>query len=77
MDIFNENERKNEIKKSDLVISMLPAHLHFEVAKDCLQFKKHLVTASYISEQMKTLHEDVKKSGLIFMNEINAKTVLK
>ena len=70
LDIFNENERKNEIKKSDLVISMLPAHLHFEVAKDCLQFKKHLVTASYISEQMKTLHEDVKKSGLIFMNEI-------
>lgn len=70
LDIFNENERKNEIKKSDLVISMLPAHLHFEVAKDCLQFEKHLVTASYISEQMKTLHEDVKKSGLIFMNEI-------
>lgn len=70
LDIFNENERKNEIKKSDLVISMLPAHLHFEVAKDCLQFKKHLVTASYISEQMKTLQEDVKKSGLIFMNEI-------
>ncbi|MBG7612686.1 saccharopine dehydrogenase NADP-binding domain-containing protein [Polaribacter sp. BAL334] len=70
LDIFNEYERKNEIKKSDLVISMLPAHLHFEVAKDCLQFKKHLVTASYISEQMKTLHEDVKKSGLIFMNEI-------
>jgi saccharopine dehydrogenase-like NADP-dependent oxidoreductase len=58
------------IKKSDLVISMLPAHLHFEVAKDCLQFKKHLVTASYISEQMKTLQDDVKKSGLIFMNEI-------
>jgi saccharopine dehydrogenase-like NADP-dependent oxidoreductase len=70
LDIFNENDRKNEIKKSDLVISMLPAHLHFEVAKDCLQFEKHIVTASYISEQMKTLHEDVKKSGLIFMNEI-------
>lgn len=70
LDIFNENNRKNAIENADLVISMLPAHLHFEVAKDCLHFKKHLVTASYISEEMKSLHEEVKKNGLIFMNEI-------
>ncbi|MGG7034028.1 MAG: saccharopine dehydrogenase family protein [Flavobacterium sp.] len=69
-DINNEFQRKTEIQKTDLVISMLPAHLHIEVAKDCLVFKKHLVTASYISDAMMELNEDVKKNNLIFMNEI-------
>ena len=49
---------------------MLPAHLHIEIAKDCLQFKKHLVTASYISDAMQALDEEAKKHNLIFMNEI-------
>jgi hypothetical protein len=29
---------------------MLPAHLHIEVAKDCILLKKNTVTASYISD---------------------------
>jgi saccharopine dehydrogenase-like NADP-dependent oxidoreductase len=49
---------------------MLPAHLHIEIAKDCIQFKKHLVTASYISDAMQALDEEAKKNNLIFMNEI-------
>src|SRR2546428_471412 len=69
-DIKNQEQREIEIRKSDLVISMLPAVLHLEVAKDCLIYKKHLVTASYISDDMKALDEDVKKNNLVFMNEI-------
>jgi len=49
---------------------MLPANLHFEVAKDCILFKKHLVTASYISEEMRTLNKAAVKNKLVFMNEI-------
>ncbi len=69
-DIFDENQRKEEISKADVVISMLPAHLHFEVAKDCIAYKKHMVTASYISPAMQDLDEQVKANNLIFMNEI-------
>ena len=69
-DVFNENQRKQEIEKSDIVISMLPARFHIEVAKDCLLFNKHMVTASYISEEMKALDSEAKQKGLIFMNEI-------
>ena len=69
-DIFNENQRQTEIQKADIVISMLPAHLHFEVAKDCIKYKKHMVTASYISEAMQSLDADAKANNLIFMNEI-------
>ena len=69
-DVFNENQRKQEIEKSDIVISMLPARFHIEVAKDCLLFNKHMVTASYISKEMKGLDSEAKQKGLIFMNEI-------
>lgn len=70
IDVFNEKQRENEISKSDIVISMLPARFHTEVAKDCIKFKKHMVTASYISPEMKALDTAAKENGLIFMNEI-------
>ena len=70
LNIFNTNERQAAIEKASIVISMLPAHLHIEIAKDCLKYKKHLVTASYISDAMQALDEEVKKNNLIFMNEI-------
>ncbi|MEY3498929.1 MAG: hypothetical protein RL308_598 [Bacteroidota bacterium] len=70
LNIFDENQRKTEIQKADIVISMLPAHLHIEVAKDCIVYKKHLVTASYISDAMQNLDAAAKENNLIFMNEI-------
>lgn len=68
-DIFNPEQRHEEINRANIVISMLPAHLHFEVAKDCIAFKKHMVTASYISPAMADLDAQVKEAGLVFMNE--------
>ncbi|ESU24465.1 saccharopine reductase [Flavobacterium enshiense DK69] len=70
LDIFDENQRKKEIQKADIVISMLPAHLHIEVAKDCITHKKHMVTASYISDAMQNLDAAAKENNLVFMNEI-------
>ena len=70
LDIFDKNQRKNQIQKADIVISMLPAHLHIEVAKDCIAYKKHMVTASYISDAMQNLDAEAKQNNLVFMNEI-------
>ena len=70
LDITNQEERKATIKKADIVISMLPAHMHIEVAKDCIVFKKHMVTASYISNEMQNLDAAAKENNLVFMNEI-------
>ena len=70
LDIFDNNQRKNQIENADIVISMLPAHLHIEVAKDCILYKKHMVTASYISDEMQELDEEAKANNLVFMNEI-------
>lgn len=70
LDILDENQRKKAIQNATIVISMLPAHLHIEVAKDCILYKKHLVTASYISDAMQELDAVAKENNLIFMNEI-------
>ncbi|MBQ0734629.1 saccharopine dehydrogenase family protein [Aquimarina celericrescens] len=70
LDIFDKNSREQAIKKADIVVSMLPARFHIEVAKDCLEFGKSMVTASYVSPEMQELNDHVHKKGLIFMNEI-------
>ncbi len=70
LDVTNKNQREEVVKNSDLVISMLPARFHIEVAKDCISFGKNLVTASYINEEMQQLDADAKEKGLVFMNEI-------
>ena len=70
LDIFDATQRQTEIQKADIVISMLPAHLHIEVAKDCITYKKHMVTASYVSDAMQALDPQAKANNLIFMNEI-------
>src|SRR5690606_18186382 len=70
LDINNHEQRRIEIQKADLVISMLPAYMHIEVAKDCILYRKHLVTASYVSPEMAAFDEQAKEHRLVFMNEI-------
>lgn len=62
--------RKPYIEWADLVISMLPAAFHIEVAKDCIKYKTNLITPSYISDAMKELDEEAKKAGILIMNEM-------
>lgn len=69
---FNIEKRDDStlaIRHADVIISLLPASLHPQVAKLCLQEKKHLLTASYVSDEMKKLDTETKTSGLLFLNE--------
>ena len=70
LDISVATQRHSAIQRADIVVSMLPAQLHIEVAKDCIVYKKHLVTASYVSDAMQKLDTLAKENNLIFMNEI-------
>ena len=70
LDVFNSESRSNAVKDADIVVSMLPARFHIEVAKDCITYKKHMVTASYVSKEMEALDEAAKANNLVFMNEI-------
>jgi len=70
LDIFEDEVRKKAVQESDIVVSMLPARMHMMVAEDCITFAKHLVTASYVSDEIKKLDQQAKEKGLVFMNEI-------
>lgn len=70
LDVTDIDARRELLRKSNVVASMLPAHLHIEVARDCLQYGVHLITASYVSPEMQKLSEEARAKGLIFMGEI-------
>jgi saccharopine dehydrogenase-like NADP-dependent oxidoreductase len=69
-DVTDDVQREQEISDSDIVISMLPAHMHVSVAKDCIRFKKNMVTASYVSKEMRALEQDAIANGVTIINEI-------
>jgi len=58
------------VKENDIVISLLPPAMHDTVAALCLEHKKHMLTASYLSEYMKKSSKEVEANGLLFMGEI-------
>lgn len=57
------------VEKADVVLSLLPAPMHPLVARDCLSLGKHLVTTSYISDELKQMHKAATSQGLVFLNE--------
>jgi len=69
-DVNNEELRRAEIQKSDLVISMLPPKFHLSVAKDCVEFSKNIITASYVSDEIQQLDNAAKKANILILNEI-------
>ncbi|SFD52378.1 saccharopine dehydrogenase (NADP+, L-glutamate forming) [Chitinophaga sp. CF118] len=70
IDIKDQSARQKLVQETDLVISLLPPPLHIIVAKDCLQFGKNLLTASYIDPEVQKLEKEIEKAGLLFMYEM-------
>jgi len=62
--------RNEEVSKADIVISMLPARMHHMVVESCIKFKKDMVTASYVSNELKAMKDEVDASGILILNEI-------
>ncbi len=72
---FNVNDEalvEKYVGNARIVASFLPAHMHIIVAKACLKHHAHMVTASYLTEDMKALDELAKAEGLILLNEMGA-----
>lgn len=69
-DIHDANQRMELVEEADLVISLLPPDLHFLLAADCLASGKHLITASYVSDKLRSLDAAARNGDLLFMNEM-------
>mgnify|MGYP002713022703 CR=1 FL=1 len=68
-DVTDYDQLTKEIGEADVVISMLPAKFHMLVANECLKQSRHLVTASYVNDEMRALHDEAEQKGLVFLNE--------
>lgn len=68
-DINNAEESRRAIANATVVVSLIPAHLHSAVAKLCLETGSHLLTASYVSDQMKQFDVPCRSKSLLFLNE--------
>jgi len=69
-DVTNQDQLFKEISQSDIVISMLPVRFHHHVAAVSVELGKNMVTASYVSDEIKAMNEAAKQKGIIILMEI-------
>ena len=70
IDANNQNERLKFIKGSQLVISMLPAHMHLGIVKDAIHEKVHVITPSYVTKEIRSLDEAAQNNDVLILNEM-------
>jgi saccharopine dehydrogenase-like NADP-dependent oxidoreductase len=70
LDVTNDKQRGKLIESAHVVISMMPPSLHFLVAKDCVEYRKHLLTASYLDAKIKSLQDEINNRKLFFLSEM-------
>ena len=69
LDVNNDTKLESLITDADVVVSLLPYVFHVKVAKICIAQKKHLVTTSYVSDEMQALDKQAKEAKVILLNE--------
>jgi len=67
--VLNDKQRETQIKQHDVVVSLLPAKMHHIPAETCLKYNSHLVTASYVSKELKQMETAASNKNLLFLSE--------
>jgi saccharopine dehydrogenase-like NADP-dependent oxidoreductase len=70
LDVEDAESLDRHVSAADIVVSLLPWTLHPRIAAICLAHRTHLVTASYVKEEMQALDARAREKGLIFLNEV-------
>jgi len=70
LDVTQPDQRADVIQEADIVISLLPPALHIQVARDCVKWKKNLLTASYIDIPLRELENEINNAGVLFLCEM-------
>ena len=69
-DVTDEKLVAEIVSSSDIVVSMMPASFHHIIANECVKHGKNMLTASYVSKQMKELNDAAKDAGIGLFNEL-------
>lgn len=70
LDVNDSKHLRQLVSESDLVVSLLPYALHAQVAKHCLAAEKHMINASYVSDEMRAFDVEARAKGLLFLCEM-------
>lgn len=70
LDASHAEDRRGAMAEADLIISMLPASMHVEVARDCIALKKDVITPSYVADEMWPLDKEAREAGILILNEM-------
>jgi saccharopine dehydrogenase (NADP+, L-glutamate forming) len=70
IDVSRQPERDSLVAAADIVISLLPPSLHYQVALSCVKENKNLLTASYLDDAIRTLEPEIRAGGLLFLCEM-------
>lgn len=69
LDVTKNNDRKDHLARTDAVVSLLPAHLHLEIAHDCIKLQKPFITSSYVSRELYRLGDEARDRELVYTGE--------
>jgi len=69
LNVSDDVQLEKLVSESDVTVSLLPYAYHVKVAKLCIKHKKHLVTTSYVSDEMYKLDDQAKNAGILLLNE--------
>ncbi|KAJ2820312.1 hypothetical protein GGI24_004525, partial [Coemansia furcata] len=70
LDVSDSAALDQLIKDCDVVVSLVPAHLHPRLADAAIRRGKHMVTASYISPEMQKLDQGARDAQVSIISEI-------
>lgn len=70
LDVDDLAARDRLIDDANLVVSMLPAHMHGPVAEACVDSRVHFVSASYVSGDVRDLDQAARQAGITILNEV-------
>ena len=66
---FDISSLSKKLDRNDLIVSMLPASMHMEIAELAIKYKCHLVTSSYHDPQYEKLEQKFIDNDCLFICE--------
>nr|CAB3451289.1 unnamed protein product [Digitaria exilis] len=70
LDVADIGSLSDLVSQVEVVVSLLPTSFHAAIARVCIEFKKHMVTASYVDESMSNLSQAAKAAGVTILCEM-------
>jgi len=58
------------VAPGDIVVSMLPAHLHAAIARLCVKHGAHFIASSYTTDEIRALDAPAREAGVALVTEV-------